>query len=98
VDGGEVQVKILGTAALNALAGPQAPDSRTGDQERDAGSPTRPHSPLLMLKLDSREDSFCFEHSLGWEFDTRSPTVAEVGTGWPGWSCASTAEGMPGRP
>ena len=39
VDGREVQVKILRTAALNAPAGPQAPDSRAGDQERDAGSP-----------------------------------------------------------
>jgi hypothetical protein len=62
VDGREVQVKILRTAALNAPAGPQAPapDSRTGDQERDAGSPTRITPPLLMPKMNAREDSCLF--------------------------------------
>ena len=35
------RLRSLRTAALDAPAGPQAPDSRTGDQERDAGSPTR---------------------------------------------------------
>ena len=61
VDGREVQVKILRTA-LNATAGPQAPapDSRTGDQERDAGSPIRIIPPLLMPKLNAREDSCLF--------------------------------------
>jgi len=38
----------------------------------------------------------CSEHSLGWEFDTRSPTVAEVGTGWLAWLCASTAKPVVG--
>ena len=62
VDGREVQVKILRTAALNAPAGPQAPapDSRTGDQERDARSPTRITPSLLMPKLNAREDSCLF--------------------------------------
>ena len=48
------RLRSLRTAALNAPAGPQAPDSRAGDQERDVGSLTRTHPPLLMLRLNAR--------------------------------------------
>jgi hypothetical protein len=54
------RARSLRTAALNAPAGPPAPDCRAGDQERDAGSPTGTYPPLLMLKLNAREDSCVF--------------------------------------
>jgi hypothetical protein len=52
--------RSLSTAALIAPAGPQARDSRAGDQERDAGSLTITFPPLLMFQLNAREDSCLF--------------------------------------
>src|SRR5262249_19094320 len=49
-----IGLRSLRTAALNASAGPPVPDSWTGDQERDVGSPTRTDSPLLKLRLNAR--------------------------------------------
>ena len=54
------RARSLRTAALIAPAGPQAPDSRAGDQERDAGSLTITYPPLLMFQLNAREDSCLF--------------------------------------
>src|ERR1035441_4856313 len=54
------RARSLRTAALIAPAGPQAPDSRAGDQERDAGSLTTTNPPLLMFQLNAREDSCLF--------------------------------------
>jgi hypothetical protein len=48
------------TAALIAPAGPQAPDSRAGDQERGEASLTITFPPLLMFQLNAREDSCLF--------------------------------------
>jgi len=60
VDGGKVQDKILAHCGTHCTAGPQAPDSRAGDQERDAGSLTVTFPPLLMFQLNAREDSYLF--------------------------------------
>ena len=49
-----LRLRSLRTAALNVPAGPQVPDSRTGDQERYARSATGTHSPLLILRLNAR--------------------------------------------
>jgi hypothetical protein len=54
------RARSLRTAALIAPAGPQALDSRAGDQERDAGSLTVTFPPLLMFHLKAREDSYLF--------------------------------------
>ena len=60
VDGGEAQVKILAHCGTQCAGRAQVLDSRTGDQERDAGSPTGTYSPLLMLRLNARGGSFLF--------------------------------------
>ena len=54
------RARSLRTAALNAPAGPMAPDSRAGDQDRDAGSPTGIYPLLLMFRLNAREDNCVF--------------------------------------